>query len=1084
MTAVQNPMPASPATAGGEAAVLPPVVVVVVARDPGPWFEETLRSIDAQTYSNLSVLVVDAASTEPVAARVAAVLPDARERRLEENPGFGPACNRALEAVRGAAFYLLCHDDVRLAPDAIQLMVEEAFRANAGIVGPKLVRWDEPQRLLSVGMGADRWGEPAPLVESGELDQGQHDAVRDVFYVPGAATLVRADLFAALGGFDPGIDLLGEDLDLCWRAHVAGASVVVAAGARVAHLEALALRRERDDRRRLQLRHRQRTWRVCSTPATRLRLAVPGAVLGLVEMLVALVLGRLGQVRDVVGAWVWNVRRRGEIRAQRRALDRIRATDDADVHALMVAGSARVRSYLRGRIGRGDDRLVAHSGSSAMARRLRRVSNQVTLAAWTVVLAVLVIGTRGLLGGPIPSVGDLVTFGGDVGPFFSEWLGGYTTSGMGAELPAPPGLGLFGALSALLGGAPELARSVLILGALPVGVIGAWRLAAPVGSPRARVAALVVFVANPLAYNALAEGRWTALVLIAASPWLLLYLARASGVAPFGPAGDEMGVRSKRMPLWRAGLALGLVTAVVALWLPAAPAVVAAMAVALVVGGIVVGQFLGWWRLLAAAVGAAAVTVVLLAPWSINLLSAPSADELLATSVGSPIDIATSELLRFQTGPVGGSPLAWALPVAASLGVLIGRSWRLAWAARAWTIVVAAWAVVEVAARGWLPDGVVVPAPEVLLAPAAAALALAAAMGVASFEVDLPDYHFGWRQLVSVVAAAAVVVSFVPLLGAASDGRWYMPTRSVADRLVFAADEAEEASFRVLWVGTADLVPVAGRQLDVADVEPAGSAVWGTSWSGPPGPAGLWLAPPQTPDDLVGSALDDAVAGGTFRLGERLAPMGIRYVVLPEAEAVATDPADAPRQRDPLDASGLPQVAEALERQLDLAAVPLGGGVRVFENDRWAPAVALIPPDAAAQLDDDDPAMVLDALSAAEPVMGGGTALRSSGEIPGPGRLYVASERAEGWTLEVDGVAAEATSVGSWAMGFEVDDPGQAVLEHRGGAMAAALSGGPALLWLLAVVVLVRTRQRRPVDPPVMTSAAPRRPSASGGAST
>ena len=76
-------------------------------------------------------------------------------------------------------------------------------------------------------------------VERGELDQEQHDAVRDVFYVPGAVTLVRADLFAALGGFDRSMTVHGEDLDLCWRAHVAGARVVVAPAARVAHLEAL-----------------------------------------------------------------------------------------------------------------------------------------------------------------------------------------------------------------------------------------------------------------------------------------------------------------------------------------------------------------------------------------------------------------------------------------------------------------------------------------------------------------------------------------------------------------------------------------------------------------------------------------------------------------------------------------------------------------------------------------------------------------------------------------------------------------------------------------------------------------------------
>ena len=112
-------------------------------------------------------------------------------------------------------------------------------------------------------MGADKTGAPGPYVERGELDQEQHDAVRDVFYVPGAATLVRADLFDALGGFDPGIELLGEDLDLSWRAHVVGARVLVAPGARIAHLEALGERRPVDDRRRLQMRHRLRTSRIC-----------------------------------------------------------------------------------------------------------------------------------------------------------------------------------------------------------------------------------------------------------------------------------------------------------------------------------------------------------------------------------------------------------------------------------------------------------------------------------------------------------------------------------------------------------------------------------------------------------------------------------------------------------------------------------------------------------------------------------------------------------------------------------------------------------------------------------------------------
>ena len=182
----------------------PPVVAVVVAHDPGPWFEETLASLDSQDYAELSVLVLDAASAEDLTARVAAVLPTAYVRRFEENRGFGATVNEVQAMVDGADYFLLCHDDVALFPDAVHLLVEEAFRSNAGIVSPKVVSWDDPERLVHVGMTVDKGGSVVDRVQPGEIDHGQHDAVRDVFVAPGGTTLVRADLFDELGGFDTG----------------------------------------------------------------------------------------------------------------------------------------------------------------------------------------------------------------------------------------------------------------------------------------------------------------------------------------------------------------------------------------------------------------------------------------------------------------------------------------------------------------------------------------------------------------------------------------------------------------------------------------------------------------------------------------------------------------------------------------------------------------------------------------------------------------------------------------------------------------------------------------------------------------
>lgn len=156
----------------------PPVVAVVVTADPGDWFDETIESLAGQDYENLSVLVIDNGGTEDPTARIADILPTAFVKRVDADRGFSAATNEALVAVEGAAFYLVLHDDVRLDPDVVTSLVAEAFRSNGGIVGPKLVDWDDPTRLRSVGYSVDPYGFSSSISEPHELDQSQHDTAR------------------------------------------------------------------------------------------------------------------------------------------------------------------------------------------------------------------------------------------------------------------------------------------------------------------------------------------------------------------------------------------------------------------------------------------------------------------------------------------------------------------------------------------------------------------------------------------------------------------------------------------------------------------------------------------------------------------------------------------------------------------------------------------------------------------------------------------------------------------------------------------------------------------------------------------
>ena len=223
-------------------AQVPAVVAVVVTTDAGPWFEETLCLAGGAGLRGAlrPGALRPATTTSGVTERVGRILPDAFVRHLEGRPGYAAASNEALGMVEGAAFFLLCHDDVALDPDAVHELVEESFRSNAGVVSPKFVNWDDPGILLHVGMSCDKTGAVVDRILEGEVDHGQHDAVRDVFVAPGGCILVRADLFSLLKGFDAGIVAMGEDLDLSWRSQVAGSRVVVAPDARVRHREAVA----------------------------------------------------------------------------------------------------------------------------------------------------------------------------------------------------------------------------------------------------------------------------------------------------------------------------------------------------------------------------------------------------------------------------------------------------------------------------------------------------------------------------------------------------------------------------------------------------------------------------------------------------------------------------------------------------------------------------------------------------------------------------------------------------------------------------------------------------------------------------
>jgi GT2 family glycosyltransferase len=998
----------------------PPVVAVLVAHDPGPWFDELLASLAAQDYPNLSILVIDAASEANVAAAVAARLPAAYVRRLDSDPGFGRAANEALRLVEGAGFFCFLHDDVVLEPATIRLLVEEAFRSNAGVVGPKLVEWDDSRRLLSVGMGADKAGVLVSLVEPGELDQEQHDAVRDVFMVPSGCMLVRVDLFDALNGFDDGIPAYGEALDLCWRAHVVGARVMVNPDSRVRHREAEEEGVHDDERARLLARHRLRTVLTCYGPLNLIRVLPQIAILTVATMLSSLLTGHPGRAKDALGAWSWNFARYGDIRRRSRYLDRIRLVPDNEVRRLQTRGSAQVRAAMRRPAS--EERFAAAAAvGRSVAETLMPGPRRTALFAWVVAIAFLLFGSRELITHGVPAIGQLAPLPSSATDLLRSFGAGWRSIGMGTTAPVPSAFALVGLGAIPLFGQMGLVHTLLALLPLLIGLIGIWRLTEPIDVVRARIASLIAYAAIPLPYNALSNGRWDGLIAYAVMPWVLLRLARASGLAPYA--------RAPRSTWKSEVLGLGVIVAIATAMVPFVVVLVLGTALCLVLASVLAGGWRGSLRALGIAIGSVSVATVLNLPWALGVFS-PSADWSAFAGIdpAGPGSLSLGQILRFETGSLGAAPLGWAFIVVGALALVIGRGWRLGWAARAWTIAAVPFAITWVASRGWIDVGL--PSADALLAPAAAGLALAAGLGIAAFEVDLRGYRFGWRQLASLAAAAALAVGVIPALIAASGGRWRAPHSDFAASLSFMGNDPQAGAFRVLWLGQPSVLPLSAWQL-------GDGVAYATSDNGSPDLTDLWAGTAPDSTQLIAQNVALAADGETDRLGSLLGPMGIRYVVVPERLAPSID--DTPLVPAPI------ALTTALDSQLDLRQLDVDEALRVYENTAWVPVRSLSA-----------------GAGPTQPVLLDQSGIFSFDGDLANGSLTVADEPDGGWKLEVNGEGVPRASEDEFSSSYAINDAGPATLAFDTPWTRTAAIAGQAALWILTILLVLRWRTSRP----------------------
>lgn len=183
------------------------------------------------------VLVVDNASQDGTAEYLAALMTqDDRVRLLKNarNEGFAAPNNRAFLQARGE-FIATLNNDTLPQPGWLAALLAPARRVpRVGSVASKMVFDHAPGIIQSAGIGIDRAGIAWDRLVGRPVQASEAVAV-EVFGASAGAALYRRTMLEELGGFDARFFMYLEDVDLAWRARLAGWEAVYAPDAVVRH---------------------------------------------------------------------------------------------------------------------------------------------------------------------------------------------------------------------------------------------------------------------------------------------------------------------------------------------------------------------------------------------------------------------------------------------------------------------------------------------------------------------------------------------------------------------------------------------------------------------------------------------------------------------------------------------------------------------------------------------------------------------------------------------------------------------------------------------------------------------------------
>jgi N-acetylglucosaminyl-diphospho-decaprenol L-rhamnosyltransferase len=314
--------------------VTPLISVVVLNYNGREWLGPCLTALATQSGAPpFEIVLADNGSADGSIDYVAARFPAVRVVDNRRNLGFAAGNNAGAGAAQGRLLAFLNNDTVAASDWLARLHAVHASLAPPALVTSRIVFLDRPDVIDSAGDGYLRAGGAYKHGHGAAGDAA--GATREVFGACGAGFMIARDFFERLGGFDERFFMVYEDVDLSYRARLAGARCYLAADAIVRHAGSATLGVMSPTAVYHGQRNLEWTW-IKNTPTALLLKSLPAHVL--YSLAGVAHYGIKGRGAAAIGGKIAALLGLPRVLAERRVIQRSRVADAAAIERVLDRG--------------------------------------------------------------------------------------------------------------------------------------------------------------------------------------------------------------------------------------------------------------------------------------------------------------------------------------------------------------------------------------------------------------------------------------------------------------------------------------------------------------------------------------------------------------------------------------------------------------------------------------------------------------------------------------------------------------------------------------------------------------------------